>query len=77
MKTYFLIRNTSFTILVVMILNCVKETPINSNIISNLKVDTLLINNLNFTSYSVPPNLASNERLYLGEKDAQIFLFHL
>ena len=69
MKTYFLIRNTSFTILVVMILNCVKETPINSNIISNLKVDTLLINNLNFTSYSVPPNLASNERLYLGEKD--------
>ena len=36
---------------------------------SNLKVETLLINNLNLSSYSIPPNLAVNERLYLGVKD--------
>ena len=45
------------------------EQPIESDFESNLIIDTLTINNLNISSYSVAPNLATNERLYIGEKN--------
>ena len=45
------------------------EQPIESDFESNLTIDTLMINNLNVLSYSVAPNLATNERLYIGEKN--------
>ena len=34
-----------------------------------LIIDTLTIKNLNISNYSVAPNLATNERLYVGEKN--------
>ena len=45
------------------------EQPIDSDFQSNLTIDTLLINNLNLSNYSVAPNLSTNERLYIGEKN--------
>ena len=45
------------------------EQPIESDFESNLIIDTLTINNLSISNYSVAPNLATNERLYLGEKN--------
>ena len=45
------------------------EQPINSQVDSSLIIDTHLIENFNITSYSVPPSLGTNERLYLGEKN--------
>ena len=68
MKPHFLIRNTLITILMVMILNCCIETLL-TQILFQSQSRYIINNNLNFTSYSVPPNLGSNERLYLGEKD--------
>ncbi len=69
MKPHAFISNTFNLLFALFVFNCCSEQPIVSNIQSKLKVDTLLINNLNITSYSVPPNLAINERLYLGVKD--------
>ncbi len=48
---------------------CCTEQPIDSDFESNLNIDTLTINNLSISNYSVAPNLATNERLYLGEKN--------
>ena len=45
------------------------DQPIESDIEYNLIVDTLTINNLNISNYSVAPNLATNERLYIGQKN--------
>ena len=45
------------------------EHSIESDFESDLIIDTLSINNLNITNYSVAPNLATNERLYIGEKN--------
>tara|TARA_Y100001980_G_C14530978_1_gene306946 strand:+ start:425 stop:1648 length:1224 start_codon:yes stop_codon:yes gene_type:complete len=45
------------------------EHSIESDFESNLTIDTLTINNLNISNYSVAPNLATNERLYIGEKN--------
>ena len=45
------------------------EQPIDSDFDSNLILDTLTVNNLNISNYSVAPNLATNERLYIGEKN--------
>ena len=48
---------------------CCTEQPIVSDFESNLIPDTLTIKNLNISNYSVAPNLATNERLYVGEKN--------
>ncbi len=45
------------------------ENPIDSSFKSNLIIDTLTINNLSMSNYSVAPNLATNERLYIGQKN--------
>ena len=69
MKPHLFSRYTFNFLYALFVFSCGTEQPIVSNVQSNLKVDTLLINNLNISSYSVPPNLAINERLYLGVKD--------
>ena len=69
MKPHLSLRNIFNFLFVFFFFNYCTEQPISSSIKSNLKVDTLLINNLNISSYSIPPNLAINERLYLGVKD--------
>ena len=48
---------------------CCTEQAIESDFESNLIIDTLTIKNLNISNYSVAPNLATNERLYVGEKN--------
>ena len=48
---------------------CCTEQAIESDFESNLIIDTLTIKNLNIANYSVAPNLATNERLYVGEKN--------
>ena len=47
---------------------CCTEQAIESDFESSLIIDTLTIKNLNISNYSVAPNLATNERLYVGEK---------
>ena len=69
MKPHSFTRNTFNLLCALFVFNFCAEQPIVSNVSYKLKVDTLLINNLNISSYSVPPNLAINERLYLGQKD--------
>ena len=69
MKPHLSFSNIFNFLCVIFVFNYCTEQPIRSEIQSNLKVETLLINNLNISSYSIPPNLASNERLYLGVKD--------
>ena len=48
---------------------CCTEQAIESDFESSLIIDTLTIKNLNISNYSVAPNLATNERLYVGEKN--------
>ena len=48
---------------------CCTEQAIESDFESSLVIDTLTIKNLNISNYSVAPNLATNERLYVGEKN--------
>ena len=69
MKPHLSFSNIVNFLLVLFVFNYCSEQPISSNIQPNLKVETLLINNLNLSSYSIPPNLATNERLFLGSKD--------
>ena len=69
MKPHLSFSNIVNFLLVLFVFNYCSEQPIRSNVQSNLKVETLLINNLNLSSYSIPPNLATNERLFLGSKD--------
>ena len=56
---------------------CCTEQVIDSNFESSLIIDTLTIKNLNISNYSVAPNLATNERLFVGEKTEFKFLFRL
>ena len=69
MKPHMYLINILTFLCVTFVLNHCTEQPITSSIQSNLKVETLLINNLNISSYSVAPNLAINEQLYLGARD--------
>ena len=69
MKPHLSFCNIFNFLCMIFVFNYCTEQPIRSKIQSNLIVETLLINNLNISSYSIPPNLASNERLYLGVKD--------
>ena len=69
MKPHLFFRNIFTFVCTIFVFNNCTEQPITSSIQSNLKVETLLINNLNLSTYSIPPNLAINERLYLGAKD--------
>ncbi len=48
---------------------CCTEQAIESDFESSLIIDTLTIKNLSISNYSVAPNLATNERLYVGEKN--------
>ena len=77
MKPHLSFSNILNFLFMIFVFNYCTEQPISSNIQSNLKVETLLINNLNISSYSIPPNLAINERLYLGLKDGLDIPFHL
>ena len=69
MKPHLSLHNIFSILCVIFIFNYCTEQPITSSLKPSLKVDTLLINNLNVSTYSIPPNLAVNERLYLGVKD--------
>ena len=69
MKPHLFLRNIFSLLCIVFVFNYCTEQPITSDIHSNLKVETLLIDNINLSRYSIPPNLAVNERLYLGVKD--------
>ena len=69
MKPHSSFRNIISIICVLFIAICCTEQPIDSDFESNLIIDTLSINNLNISNYSVPPNLSTNERLYIGEKN--------
>ena len=48
---------------------CCTEQAIESDFESSLTIDTLTIKSLNISNYFVAPNLATNERLYVGEKN--------
>ena len=69
MKPHLFFRNIFSFLCVIFVFNYCTEQPITSSIKPNLKVETLLINNLALSTYSIPPNLGANERLYLGVKD--------
>ena len=69
MKPPFSFRYIISITCVLFISVCCTEQPIESDFDSNLIIDTLSINNLNISNYSVPPNLSTNERLYIGEKN--------
>ena len=69
MKPHLSLRSILNLLFVIFVFNYCTEQPISSSIQSNRKVETLLINNLNFSGYCIPPNLAINEKLYLGVKD--------
>ena len=62
-------RNILSIFCVLLAVICCTEQPIDSDFESNLTIETLTINNLNISNYSVAPNLATNERLYVGEKN--------
>ena len=69
MKPHFSFRYIISIICVLFIAIYCTEQPIDSDFESNLIIDTLSIINLNISNYSVPPNLSTNERLYIGEKN--------
>ena len=69
MKIHLPFRYISSILCILFVLVCCSESPIESSFESNLIVDTLTINNLEVYNYSVAPNLATNERLYVGEKN--------
>ena len=69
MNLHFSFRNKISIPFVLFIAICCTEQPIESDFKSNLFIDTLTIKNLNISNYSVAPNLATNERLYVGEKN--------
>ena len=69
MKPHLFFRHRINTLIIFLVAICCNEHPIESNLSTNLIVDTLSINSLNISSYAVAPNLATNERLYLGEKN--------
>ena len=52
-----------------MLCNCSNDTLKSNLSHSNLKLGSLRIDNLSFRHYNVAPNIASNERLYLGKKN--------
>ena len=52
-----------------MLCNCSNDTLESNLSHSNLKLGSLRIDSLSFRHYNVAPNIASNERLYLGEKN--------
>ena len=62
-------RNKISIPFVLFILICCTEQAIESDFESNLIIDTLTIKNLYISNYSVAPNLATNDRLYVGEKN--------
>ena len=69
MKPHYPFRyNVIFFCILMLAISCT-EQPIESDFDPNLRIDTLSINQLFISNYSVAPNLATNERLYLGEKN--------
>ena len=62
-------RNKISISFIFFIVICCTEQAIDSDFESSLIIDTLTIKNLNISNYSVAPNLATNERLYVGEKN--------
>ncbi|MAI86424.1 MAG: hypothetical protein CMF99_04585 [Candidatus Marinimicrobia bacterium] len=69
MNFHFSFRNKLSIFCVLFAAISCTEQPIFSDFESNLTIKTLTINNLNISNYSVAPNLATNERLYVGEKN--------
>ena len=65
---YLSYYNAILFYIVFFIISCT-EQPIDSDMELNLKIDTLSISQLSLSSYTVAPNLATNERLYLGKKN--------
>tara|TARA_Y100001970_G_scaffold263168_1_gene348302 strand:+ start:1292 stop:2524 length:1233 start_codon:yes stop_codon:yes gene_type:complete len=69
MKTLYLFSRIILTIYVLVLsFNC-SEEPISANLDHNLMIDTLTITEISLSNYNVAPNLATNERLYVGSKD--------
>ena len=58
-----------YYLLASMLCNCSNDTLKSNLSHSNLKLGSLRIDSLSFRHYNVAPNIASNERLYLGEKN--------
>ena len=69
MKPHLFFHHKVNLLFILLIYICCTEQPIESDFESNLIIKTLSINNLNISNYSVPPNLSTNERLYIGEKN--------
>jgi len=69
MKPHLFFHHKVNLLFILLIYVCCTEQPIESDFESNLIIKTLSINNLNISNYSVPPNLSTNERLYIGEKN--------
>ncbi len=69
MKPHLPFRHTISIFFIFLIVISCTEQPIESDFESNLVIKTFTINNLNISNYSVAPNLATNEKLYVGEKN--------
>ena len=68
MKPHYLFHSKLIFFLIWLFVISCTEQPIESELDVNLKIDTLSIGQLFLSSYTVAPNLATNNRLYLGKK---------
>ena len=69
MKPHYLFHSKLIFFLTALFVTSCTEQPIESELDVNLKIDTLSIGQLSLSSYTVAPNLATNNRLYLGKKN--------
>jgi len=69
MKPHYLFHSKLILFLIAIFVISCTEQPIESELDVNLKIDTLSISQLSLSSYTVAPNLATNNRLYLGKKN--------